>query len=208
MLLDIVLCLCDRPHLPQGFLLLQPPDLRLDALPQQPVHRRNICAVPEPLLHLLLQGRFRLAALAHSVEARLQHLAEPVLHHLPVQVRQRLHRLAALLQLLHKANLIQALGRHLKALFPGRVHLIPPGQIRHLLGRIPPGLRPAQPVPAQPERLPHRFPRLFKGVLPAAQADGGLDIPKQVPLVFNLLADFGEVLRHFHRLIGPQVQQH
>ncbi|CAN3968739.1 ABC-2 family transporter protein, partial [Dysosmobacter welbionis] len=187
---------------------LQPLDLCLDALPQQPVYCRHVRAVPEPLIHLLLQGRFRFTALAHSVEACLQNLAEPVLHHLPVQVRQRLHRPAALLQLLHKAHLIQALGRHLKALFPGRVHLIPPGQIRHLQRGIPPGLRPAQPIPAQPERLPHGFPHLLQRVPPAAQADGGLDIPEQVPLIFDLLADFGEALRHFHRMIGPQVQQH
>jgi len=127
---------------------------------------------------------------------------------LAIQVRPGQERVEALVQLLLKTRLIQTLRHHLKPFFLGGLHGIPlvKGHLFRL--RVPPGLHPAQPVAAAPKRLPHGSARFFQAGFSAAQADRAADIPEQVPLLLNLLADLREALLHLHRLVLPHVQQH
>ena len=65
----------------------------------------------------------------------------------------------------------------------------------------------AETVPAEPKRLPHGNAGLLQAIFSAADADGAADIPEQVALLLNFLADLGKALLDLYRLIFPHVQQ-
>lgn len=72
--------------------------------------------------------------------------------------------------------------------------------------RVPPGLGPAQTVPAEPQGLAHGENGILKSGLPAAQADGAAEISEHVPLLLDLPLDLGKALLHGHGPVGGHAQ--